>query len=46
MSEAARRKAVAEFDQAAVIERTLATYERLLDEVGIPAPTASADGND
>ena len=30
MGEAARAKAVAEFDQQQVIERTLATYERLL----------------
>lgn len=34
MSEAGRRKALAEFDQDRVIDITLDTYERPLDQLG------------
>ena len=39
MSEAAAEKAVREFDQQRVIDRTLATYSRLLTARGIAVPT-------
>ena len=38
LGDASVRKAAAEFDQQRVIDRTLATYRRLLEARGLPAP--------